>query len=78
MKRTHLGEIGYFLAGTAVGGTLAMLVTPLSGRRMRHAVKRSIEDGSDQIVEAADQLKTRCAELVEDGGRLARKVGKIA
>ena len=78
MKNNHLGEVGYFLAGTVLGGAVAMLVTPFSGRRARRALKHKIEDGSDHIIEATEKLKDQCSELIEDGGKIVRKVSKIA
>jgi gas vesicle protein len=61
----------WFVAGAAVGATLALLFAPASGDVTRRRIRRAAEDGKDRISEAGRDLMERGRDLYEKGKQVA-------
>ena len=69
-------NLSLFFAGALLGGVVATLTAPYSGRRMRRLARRKIEDGAEQFSGVArDLLQTR-DDLLSRGEKLVRSAGK--
>ena len=56
-----------FLAGTVVGGAVALLLAPASGSETRKKIKATSLETKDKALEKAESVKAEAAELVERG-----------
>lgn len=71
-----------FIAGMAVGGAIALLGAPKSGRLMRRDLKRNLEDASetvrerveDQMRELQDNLRDVESALKDVAAKVRQKV----
>jgi hypothetical protein len=67
-------SVGFFLLGAAMGGAIAALTTPVSGRRARRMIRNEVRDrmdrGQKQITRTADQLRAAGERIYSRGGQL--------
>ena len=66
-ERNIGGILLAFLAGTAVGGLLALLFAPSSGAETRKKIKATSLETKDKAMEKVESVKSEAAELVERG-----------
>lgn len=67
-----------FLAGTAIGAGIALLLAPKPGSETRKALRRSMEGGAikanlDRGLALFDEAKARIGEAIEAGKEAARR-----
>lgn len=55
-----------FIAGMAVGGAIALLGAPKSGRLMRRDLKRNLEDASEVVRERVEDQMRELQENLRD------------
>ena len=67
----HTSKAMWFVAGAAVGATLALLFAPASGRVTRRQLRRSVEHGTDAISETSNNILEKGKELYEKGRQMA-------
>ena len=67
----HTSKAMWFVAGAAVGATLALLFAPASGRVTRRQIRRSVEHGTDAISETSNNILEKGKELYEKGRQKA-------
>lgn len=72
MTNEMVRNASLFLAGALLGGAVATLVTPWSGRRFRTLVRRKVEDGVDQLSEVKENLRHVGEEIRSRSETLAR------
>ena len=60
-------NILFFLAGAAVGATVALLYAPQSGKKTREYISNKAEEGKDYIVDRSKELREQAEEYVEKG-----------
>lgn len=84
MRRDHNGQlIGWFIAGTAVGAAIALLLAPQSGARTRRTLKKQAERGrkalvDSEIFEKGRELYERGREIAEEAADLFERGRRIA
>jgi gas vesicle protein len=65
------GKALWFVAGVAVGATIALLYAPSSGRVTRRRISRAAVRGKESLVESGQDLVDRGKELYERGRKMA-------
>ncbi|MBN9661535.1 MAG: YtxH domain-containing protein [Acidobacteria bacterium] len=65
------GKALWFVAGVAVGATIALLFAPSSGRVTRRRIGRAAERGRDSLADTGRDLAEKGKDLYEKGRRLA-------
>ncbi len=66
MKRDCTGDsLLMFLTGFALGGAVALLTAPQSGKRTRREIQRKAEDVQTQLEDLGEELIERGREMVE-------------
>lgn len=63
------GSGGLFMAfvmGAAIGGGLALLAAPRSGRETRNRIRQMADDARDRIQDVAEEAESRIRESIED------------
>ena len=76
MTNGYSSYFGFFVAGVLVGGAVAMFTTPYEGRKLRRIMRRKIEDGVEQVSDAAAGLNTTCHELYTSSGKILHDASK--
>lgn len=67
----YTSKATWFIAGTAVGATLALLFAPASGRIVRRQIRRQVEHGTDVLNESSHDLLEKGKDLFERGRKMA-------
>jgi gas vesicle protein len=65
------GKAVWFVAGVAVGATIALLFAPSSGRVTRRRISRAATRGKESLVEGGQSLMDHGKELYERGRKMA-------
>jgi len=61
----------WFLAGIAIGATIALLYAPASGEVTRRKIVRRTQDGRDALMESGKEMLDRGKEMYDRGRKLA-------
>jgi gas vesicle protein len=69
--------IVWFLAGAAVGASVALLFAPASGKHTRKYIARSTEKGKDALTDSGKELVDRSKELYERGRALVDEAAEL-
>lgn len=77
MAEDNSSRVVWFLVGAAVGGAIALLLAPKSGRDTRRFIVRKTEEGRDAIADAGKELLDRGREYYEKGRKIAEEAGEI-
>ena len=65
------GKAVWFMAGIAIGATIALLYAPASGEVTRRRIGRKAEEGRAALAESGKEMLERGKEMYEKGRRLA-------
>jgi gas vesicle protein len=63
-KNRALPLTSSFVMGFAIGGAIALLFTPLSGRHTRERVKNAVAEGKAKVVEGAEMARNQTTEAL--------------
>lgn len=66
-----------FLAGAAVGGGLALLMAPKTGRELREKISDLTDEAVDRIKEYATEAQTKITATLEDSKELIKEKKSI-
>ena len=67
----------WFVAGAAIGATVALLYAPKSGRETRRIVRRKAREGSEALSETASDLYEKGRDLYEKGLKVADEAAEM-
>ena len=67
----------WFLAGAAIGATVALLFAPASGRYTRRRIARKASQGREYVEDVASELGEKGREYYEKGRRLADEAAEM-
>jgi gas vesicle protein len=67
----------WFLAGAALGATVALLYAPNTGKATRKYISKTTEKGKDAISEQGKELVDRGKELYDRGKALADEAADL-
>ena len=62
------------LMGGVIGAVLAMLYTPVTGKRMRRNISRTTGDFLDDVNDYIETTRDKADELVKDGKKKASSI----
>jgi gas vesicle protein len=65
------GKFVWFVAGAAIGASIALLYAPQSGKETRRVIKKRTREGRETLVESSRDLVDKGRELYEKGLRVA-------
>lgn len=78
MSRNHSADsVIWFLAGAAVGATVALLFAPQSGERTRRLISRKAEEGREAIYETGREIYEKGREIADEAAELFERGKKI-
>ena len=64
-------KLGWFLAGAALGGAVALLYAPKSGRETRKLIKEKADEGKEVLAEAGKEVLDKGREIYDKGKQIA-------
>jgi gas vesicle protein len=67
----------WFVAGVAVGATIALLYAPSSGRVTRRRIARATTSGRDAIADRGRELMDKGREIFERGREMADEAAEM-
>ncbi len=71
------GNFVWFVAGAAIGATVALLYAPQSGRETRRIVRRKAREGSEALSEHGRDLYEKGRDLYEKGLKVADEAAEM-
>jgi len=67
----------WFLAGAAIGATVALMFAPQSGRETRQLIGRRANEGCDALTGAGNDIAGKSKELYDKGKRIADEAADL-
>jgi len=64
-------KVVWFVAGVAIGSTIALLYAPASGRETRRKIANRAEEGREALADSGREMFDRGREMYERGRKLA-------
>jgi len=77
MQEDYSDKALWFVAGAAVGATLALLFAPASGDVTRRRIGRTAERGREYVSEAGRDVVDRSKGLYEKGRKIADDAAEL-
>jgi len=71
MARDNSNNVLWFVAGAAVGATVALLYAPQTGERTRRLISKKIKEGREAAADTASDLLEKSRDLYDKGRRVA-------
>jgi gas vesicle protein len=71
MAKNSSDSVLWFVAGTALGATIALLYAPHSGEHTRKKIRKVARTGADKMAESGRQVADLGKELYEKGLKMA-------
>jgi gas vesicle protein len=76
-EEDNTSKATWFIAGAALGATLALLFAPAAGEVTRRKIRRSAEKGKDRLAESGRDLMDKGRGLYEKGKDLADDAAEL-
>ena len=77
MEDQDSSPVVWFLAGAAMGATVALLFAPQAGHETRRRIKQKASDGREALGETGRDFAGKSRDLFEKGKRLADEAAEI-
>jgi gas vesicle protein len=78
MAQDNNGKLLWFLAGGAIGATIALLYAPQTGRDTRRLIKKRTREGREALLDGSRDLVDKGRDLVDKGRDLYEKGRRVA
>lgn len=65
------GKVVWFMAGIAIGATVALLYAPASGEQTRRKIAKRTQQSRDAVADSGKEMLERGKEMYERGRKLA-------
>jgi gas vesicle protein len=65
------GKIGWFLAGAVLGGAVALLYAPKSGKETRDFINKKTSEGKEALAETGKEVFEKGREVYDKGKQIA-------
>ncbi|HUD99332.1 MAG TPA: YtxH domain-containing protein [Bryobacteraceae bacterium] len=70
-------NIGWFVAGTVVGLTVAVLLTPQSGKDARQFIAGKTQQGKDAVTGTGKEVYDRSKDMIDKGRQLVEDAADL-
>lgn len=67
----YSGKVVWFMAGIAIGATVALLYAPATGEQTRRQIAKKAQKSADALADSSEDLLDRGREMYERGRKLA-------
>ncbi|MEK7755473.1 MAG: YtxH domain-containing protein [Acidobacteriota bacterium] len=73
----NTARLVWFIAGAAIGASIALLYAPASGVDTRRKLKKSAEEGRAKLVDSGKEMLDRGRDIYEKGKKIADEAAEI-
>lgn len=73
----NTSKLVWFVAGAAIGATIALLYAPAPGEETRRKLKRTAEDGRSKLVDSSKDIIDRGRDLYDKGRKIADEAAEL-
>jgi gas vesicle protein len=77
MAEDYGSKAVWFMAGIAIGATVALLYAPATGEHTRRHLSRRAQKGRDALADSGSELLERGREMYERGRKLADEAAEM-
>lgn len=77
MAEENGSKVVWFLMGAAIGGAVALLLAPQSGRETRKMIVKTTGAGRDALLDTSRELIDKGREYYEKGRKIAEEAGEV-
>lgn len=70
-------KVVWFIAGAAIGASIALLYAPASGAETRRKLRKTAEEGRSKLVDGSKEFIDRGRDLYEKGKKIADEAADI-
>src|SRR5260370_38032009 len=77
MAQDNTSRFVWFVAGVAIGSTIALLYAPHSGEKTRRMIGRKAREGREQLTDSGRELVDKGRELYEKGRKVADSAAEM-
>ena len=70
-EREESGKLGWFVAGAVLGGAVALLYAPKSGKETRNLINRKTGEGKEVLAETSKEVYEKGREIYDKGKQIA-------
>jgi gas vesicle protein len=77
MARDHTGSFAWFLAGAALGATVALLYAPQSGKDTRRYIRKKTREGTEVLAETGRDFMDKGRDLYDRGRKVADDAAEL-
>ncbi len=77
MASDNSNKLIWFLTGAAIGGAIALLFAPQSGRETRQYIRKKADEGREALTETGRDILERGRGYYEKGRKLAEEAGEL-
>ncbi len=77
MAEENGNKLVWFLAGAAVGATIALLYAPQSGAKTRKLIGQKTREGREALAETGREMLDKGKDLYEKGRKMADEAAEI-
>jgi gas vesicle protein len=77
MAQDNSGKIVWFLAGAAIGATIALLYAPQSGEETRRYIAKKSRKGREALADVGEELAEKGRDLYDKGRRIAGEAAEL-
>lgn len=71
------GKLGWFLAGAILGGAVALLYAPKSGRETREFITKKTGEGKEALSETGREVYERGRQIYDKGKEIADDAAEL-
>lgn len=71
------GKVVWFMAGIAIGATVALLYAPASGEQTRRKIAKKTQHGVDAVTDSGREMLERGKDMYERGRKLADEAAEM-
>jgi gas vesicle protein len=70
-EREESGKLGWFVAGAVLGGAVALLYAPKSGKETRDFINKKKDEGKEALSETGKEVFDKGREIYDKGKQIA-------
>ncbi|HLK17957.1 MAG TPA: YtxH domain-containing protein [Bryobacteraceae bacterium] len=71
------GKVVWFMAGIAIGATVALLYAPASGEQTRRKIVKKTQQSRDAVADSGREMLERGKDMYERGRKLADEAAEM-
>jgi gas vesicle protein len=71
------GRVIWFMAGAAIGASIALLFAPMPGQETREYIGKKTREGSQALADSSKEMYDRGRELYERGRKMADEAAEL-